>query len=116
MTLLEAQCTSQTSEAKKFLRCLLYERHSLKSVWTLDIHTTSHLNRFSPALHALERIPRKRPNIPLIQTQKLRDFYYIYLPYPAKSYTICNNAEKNLKHLTHTLMRFFSACSFFFRS
>ena len=32
MTLLEAQCTSQISEAKKFLRCLLYERHSLKSV------------------------------------------------------------------------------------
>ena len=32
MTLLEAQSTSQISEAKKFLRCFLYERHSLKSV------------------------------------------------------------------------------------
>ena len=32
MIVLEAQCTSQISEAKKFLRCLLYERHSLKSV------------------------------------------------------------------------------------
>ena len=32
MTLLEAQCTSQISEAKKCLRCLLYERHTLKNV------------------------------------------------------------------------------------
>ena len=38
LTLLEVQCTSQISEAKKFLRCLLYERHSLKSV---DIHVSA---------------------------------------------------------------------------